>query len=86
MFVDARGVRAQRVEILRLVAPASLWTDPGVHARAVAELSKRYCVEICGYGVVPRWVVANVMPQGAPPDDAAIGLDALLGRLRRPPG
>jgi hypothetical protein len=81
VFVDVRGVRAQRIEVLRLATSGSLCPDPGLHARAVAELSQRYRVEVCDPGVVPRWVIANVMPQGAPPADAAIDLDALLGRL-----
>jgi hypothetical protein len=86
VFVDLRGVRAQRIKILRLATSAPLWPDPALQAQAVAELSQRYCVEVCGLGVVPRWVVANVMPQGAPPNDAAIDLDALLGSLGlRPP-
>jgi hypothetical protein len=83
VFVDMRGLRAQRIEILRLATSASLWPDPGRRARAVAELSDRYRVLVCGLSVVPLWVVANVMPQGAPPDDAAIDLDALLGGLGR---
>jgi hypothetical protein len=81
VFLDSRGVRAQRVEILRLATSAPLWPGPGLHAQAVAELSARYRVEVCGPGVVPLWVVANVMPQGAPPEDAAIDLDALAGSL-----
>jgi hypothetical protein len=81
VFVDARGVRAQRIEILRLATSASLWPRADARARAAAELSKRYRVEVCGLEIVPRWVVANAMPQGAPPDDAAIDLDALLGNL-----
>jgi hypothetical protein len=81
VFVDSRGVRAQRIEILRLATSASLWPHPGPQAQAVAELTERYRVEVCGLGVVPQWVVANVMPQGAPPDDAGIDLDALLGSL-----
>jgi hypothetical protein len=81
VFVDARGVRAERIEILRLATPAPLWPDAGLHAQAVAELSQRYGVEVCGHAVVPQWVLANVMPQGAPPEDAAIDLDALAGSL-----
>jgi len=80
-FVDSRGIRAQRIEILRLATPASRWPDPGLQAQAVAELGERYGVEVCGAGIVPRWVVGNVLPQGAPPDDATIDLDALLGSL-----
>jgi len=81
VFVDSRGVRAQRIKILRLATSAPLWPDPGLQAQAVAELRQRYCVEICGLGVVPRWVFTNVMPQGAPPEDVAIDLDVLLGSL-----
>lgn len=83
VFIDSRGVRAQRIEVLRLAAPGSLWPDPGQRSQAVAALSDRYRVEVCGLGVVPRWVVENVMPQGAPPEDAAVDLDALLGSLGR---
>jgi hypothetical protein len=81
VFVDVRGVRAQRIQILRLAASAPLWPDSGLQARAVAELRQRYCVEVCGLDVVPPWVVANVMPQGAPSEDVAIDLDVLLGSL-----
>ena len=83
VFVDMRGVRAQRIEILRLATSDSLWPDPGLQAHAVAELGERYCVEVCGLGVVPRWVVANVMPQGAPPEGAAVDLAAVLVSLGR---
>jgi hypothetical protein len=82
VFVDSRGVRAQRIEVLRLAPSAQLWPDLSLHALAIAELAQRYCVEVCGLGVVPPWVFANVMPQGAPPDDAAIDLDALLRHIR----
>ena len=81
VFLDPRGVRAERIEILRLATSALLWPDPGLHSQVVAELRARYRVEVCGRGVVPLWVVANVMPQGAPPEDAAIDLDALAGSL-----
>jgi hypothetical protein len=81
VFVDVRGVRAQRIQILRLAASAPRWPDPGLQAQAVAGLRQRYGVEVCGLDVVPQWVVANVMPQGAPPEDAAIDLDALLRSL-----
>jgi hypothetical protein len=83
VFVDLRGARAQRIEILRLATSASLWPDPGLQAQAVAELRQRYRVEVCDLGVVPQWVVANVLPQGEPPEDAAVDLDALVGSLGR---
>jgi hypothetical protein len=74
VFVDLRRVRAQRIEVIRLAASASLWPDPGGQAQAVAGLSERY-------DVMPKWVLANVIPQGAPPEGAAVDLDALLIRL-----
>ena len=81
VFVDLRGVRAQRIEILRLAMQVPLWPEPDLQAQAVTQLRQRYRVEVCGPGVVPRWVVTNVMPQGAPPEDAAMDLNALLGSL-----
>ena len=81
VFVDLRGVRAQRIEVLRLATSPSLWPDPGVHAHAVAELSERYGVDVSDLDVLPKWVLANARPQGAPPEGAAVDLDALLIRL-----
>lgn len=80
VFIDRRGVRAQRIEVLRLATSPEWWPDPSMAVQAVAELHQRYGVEVCDLGVVPQWLVANVMPQGAPPEDAAIDLDALLER------
>ncbi len=86
VFVDRRGVRAQRIEVLRRATSLSVWPDRGVYAQAVAELSERYGVEVCDLDVLPPWVLANARPQGAPPDGAAVDLDALLIRLGlRPP-
>lgn len=82
MFVDSRGVRAQKIEILRLVAPVLLSPDR-LPPEAAGELSARYRVEVCAPGVVPRWVVANAMPQGAPPENAAVDLDVLADGLRK---
>jgi hypothetical protein len=77
-------MRAQRIGILRLATPASLWPDPGRQAQAVAELSERYRLEACGPGVVPKGVIANVIAQGAPPEDAAIDLSAPARSLGSP--
>ena len=81
VFVDRRGVRAQRIEVLRLAMSPPLWPDPGVSAQAVAELSERYGVDVCDLDVLPTWVLANARPQGAPPEGADVDLDALLMRL-----
>ncbi|MGH2884563.1 MAG: hypothetical protein ACRDPA_18000, partial [Solirubrobacteraceae bacterium] len=85
VFVDSRGVRAERIELLRLATSAALWPDLALQAQAVAELSERYRVEVCDLGVVPQWVAANVMPHGAPLEDAAVDLDGLLEGLLRSP-
>lgn len=87
VFVDRRGVRVQRIQVLRLAMSPPLWPGPGVHAHAVAELSERYDVDVCDLDVLPTWVLANARPQGAPPDGAAVDIDALLTRLglRAPP-
>jgi hypothetical protein len=84
VFIDMRGVRAQRIEVVRLATSASLWADPHVQAQAAAELSHRYGVEVCDLDVMPKWVLANAMPQGAPLEGAAVDLDALLTSLGLP--
>jgi hypothetical protein len=85
IFIDVRGVRAQRIAILRLATSVSPWPDPALQARVVADLSRRYRVEICGPDVLPQWVTANAVPYGAAPDNAAVDLDALVRTLRPPP-
>jgi hypothetical protein len=81
VFVDSRGVRAQRIKVLKLATPASRWRDLSVHERAIEVLGERYGVEVCGLDAVPGWLLANVQSRGAPPEDAVIDVDALLVRL-----
>ena len=83
VFLDARGVRAQRMDVLRLATSVSVWPDPGVYGQAIAELGERYGVEVGGLDSVPDWVLANAMPQGAPPEESedTVDLDALLVKL-----
>jgi len=83
VFIDRRGVRAERIEVLRLAASPSAWPDPHARAEAVAALRGRYGVEVCDLDAVPEGVLANVMPQGAPPDDSELDLGALILRLGR---
>lgn len=84
LFVDSRGVRAERIHILKLAASPSAWPDPDAHAEAVTALRGRYGIAICDLDVVPEWVQSNVMPRGAPPSDSTIDLDALMLGLMRP--
>ncbi len=87
LFVDMRGVRAERIQILRLAASSSAWPDAEAHAEAVAALYGRYGIAVFDLDVVPEWVLSNLMPQGAPPDDSTLDLDALmLSRSLRRPG
>lgn len=81
VFVDLRGVRAQRIEVLRLATSASMWPDSVLRAQAVAELCGRYGVAVYDLDAVPAWVRANVRPQGPPAEDADVDLDALLTSL-----
>jgi hypothetical protein len=75
--VDARGARAERIEVLRLATSPSAWPDEAAHAEAVAELAERYGVDVCDPDLVPDWVLANAKPRGAPPDGATVDLGAL---------
>jgi hypothetical protein len=83
VFVDMRGARAERIEVLRLATSPSAWRDSAEHAEAVAELAGRYGIDVCDLDVVPSWVLTNAKPRGAPPDGATIDLGAL--RLPRCP-
>jgi hypothetical protein len=83
VFLDARGVRAQRIEVLGLASSRDLWADPTEHDPAMTDLRRRYGVDVRGLEVVPRWLLANAMGRGAPPEDASVDLDALLERLGR---
>jgi hypothetical protein len=86
LFVDKRGVRAERIEVLRLAASPSSWPGPGVYSEAVEALAGRYGLAVCGVDIVPEWVLSNVMAQGAPTADSTLDLDALVVSmgLRRP--
>lgn len=87
VFIDARGVRSQRIEVLRLATSGSHWPDAAMHERACADLSKRYGVKIWRPEVLPPWVVTNELQRGAPHagDIYSVDLDALLAKLGRQP-
>jgi hypothetical protein len=77
VFVDLRGVRAEHAEILRLALAESSWPDAARLAEAKRVLSARYGVPVGGLEEVPEWVTANRRPEGPPPEDATLDLDAL---------
>lgn len=86
VFIDARGARAERIQVLELAISESAWPDPGVRKEVVRQLGERYRVAVRGSGTVPTWVHANDAPRGAPSeaDEGSVDLDQLLitiGRL-----
>ena len=87
VFVDARGIRAERIEVLRLAVSESLWPDEGARQEAIRQLADRYGVEVQGVDGVAAWVHANDAAEGAPCDAAisAFDLDRLLDSLDRTP-
>jgi len=79
VFVDMRGVRAERAKLLSLALPADTWPAKPTLDEAVQALRHRYGVPVSGMDLVPRWVIANERREGGPPGDADLHLD--LGRL-----
>lgn len=85
VFLDARGVRAERIEILRLAIFDADWPDAGEREELVGQLSARYRVDVHGSDVVPSWIHLNDAPRGAPPqeDEASVDLDQLITAMGR---
>jgi hypothetical protein len=81
VFVDMRGVRAERAEILRIALPEAGWPDRRAAETARRLLAERYRVPVAGIEDVPAWVTENRREQGPPPDEVALDLD--LDRLDR---
>jgi hypothetical protein len=61
VFVDKRGIRAERAEIVRIALPESALP-------AKRQLEQRYDVPLCGLEGVPTWIAANRRQQGPPLD------------------
>lgn len=87
VFIDARGARAERIEILELAVPETAWPDPGVRKEIVRQLGQRYRVDVRGSDAVPSWVHSNDAPRGAPleADEVSVDLDQLLITIGRRP-
>ena len=85
VFLDARGVRAERIEVIKLAISESAWPDPEVRAEVMLQMGKRYDVEVCGGAIIPSWVHANDAPRGAPAeaDHARVDLDRLIATISR---
>jgi hypothetical protein len=77
VFLDMRGVRAERAEILNIALPRSAWRDEVALADAQRHLQRRYGVRVGGIEQVPDWVTLNIRSEGPPPDDATLDLDTV---------
>jgi hypothetical protein len=75
VFVDMRGVRAERAAIVRLALSEAGWPDDSAFEVAGRQLRDRYRVFVGGLDGVPAWVTANRRPHGPPPDDVRLDLD-----------
>jgi hypothetical protein len=75
VFVDMRGVRAERAEVLRIALPETEWPDKHAFEAARRLLRERYRVPICGLEEVPPWVKENRRHQGPPPEELDLQLD-----------
>jgi hypothetical protein len=79
VFVDMRGVRAERAEIVRIALPDSGWPDEVALDTAKRMLHERYGVPVGGLDSVPDWVTGNQRQAGRPSGEVNLDLD--LDRL-----
>jgi hypothetical protein len=75
VFVDMRGVRAERAEILRIALPETVWPDRHAFESARRLLGERYRVPVSGLEDVPGWATENRRHQGPPCDEIDLDLD-----------
>jgi hypothetical protein len=79
VFVDMRGVRAERADIVRIALPDADWPGQVALGAAKRMLHERYGVPVGGLDGVPDWVTGNQRDAGRPPD--AVNLDLNVDRL-----
>ena len=79
VFVDMRGVRAERARLVRIALAESAWPSQASLDEASRMLRDCYGVPVGGVECIPEWVTANVRPGGGPPDGEGLSLD--LARL-----
>jgi hypothetical protein len=68
VFVDRRGVRVERAEVIRIAAAAQCWRDVATLVEAKGALAARYGVPVGGLAEAPDWLRSNVRSQGPPHD------------------
>ncbi|HZS30468.1 MAG TPA: hypothetical protein VFA37_04365 [Gaiellaceae bacterium] len=85
VFVDMRGVRAERAEIVRIALAEECWPDAAALAAAKEALGERYGVPVVGLAAAPGWLGRDPWGgggradgrEGPPPEDATLDLDSL---------
>jgi hypothetical protein len=86
VFVDMRGVRAERAEVVRIALAEQSWSDQETFADVKRVLSERYEVPVGGLAEVPDWLTYDLRGEtrrradgreAPPPDDATLDLDSL---------
>jgi hypothetical protein len=75
VFVDMRGVRAERAQLVRIALPESCWSDEAGYVAARQQLSDRYGVPVGGLKDVPEWVTQNLRDAGPPAPETGLRLD-----------
>lgn len=83
-FLDARGVRSERITVLTLVP----WTETSTSSRhdvRLAQVATTYAVALGAVEMVPEWLLANASSTGGASVDETAGFDlaALAERLGR---
>ena len=81
VFVDMRGVRAERAELVRIALAEECWPAGAALEELSRTLGARYGVPVGGLAEAPAWLSGNLRSQGPPPGDATLDLD--LFDLRR---
>jgi hypothetical protein len=77
VFVDMRGVRVERAEVVRIALAEQCWPDEEALNDVKHALSARYGVPVGGLAEAPEWLTSNVRSEGPPPDDVTLDLDTL---------
>lgn len=85
VFLDMRGVRAERAEIVRIAVAEQCWPDENALDEARRALRERYGVPVGSAADAPAWL-SNVRSEtrgradgreGPPPDGATLDLDTI---------
>lgn len=75
VFVDMRGVRAQRAVLICIALHEGGWPNEDALKQGSQMLRDRYGVPVGGMELVPKWVSANVQENGAPSEHTSLKLD-----------